>query len=102
MLLGKPYRKSFASLVCSLHLLFFGPNKGQASKGNRSEGSMEADIQVYLFIIVNNVNCQVVCLTMGKCQKQGTSKSYVEHYNLKHVFCLCITLNLYHTSNIEV
>ena len=49
--LGKSYRKSFACLVCSLsYFLPFGPNKGQTSKGNKSEGSMEADIQVYYFI----------------------------------------------------
>ena len=46
--LGKPYTKSFACLVCSLYFLPFGPNKGQTSKGNKSEGSMEADILDFL------------------------------------------------------
>ena len=34
------------TLVFSLYLLSFGPNKGQTSKGNGSKGSMEAGIKV--------------------------------------------------------
>ena len=49
-MLCDPIEILFASLVFSLHLFSFFPNKGQTSKGNRWDKKVEADIEVLIII----------------------------------------------------